>query len=72
MEGSQLIDGKFQPVRDVCTKHAEDVFNSRRGIDTNPMIVQMIHHDKPVNHHYYRSDQWIDQPYKKSPDYAPP
>jgi len=36
------------------------------------MIVQMIHHDEPVNHHYYRSDQWIDQPYKKSPNYAPP
>ncbi len=31
--------------------------------DTNPCIVQMILYRELVPHWYYRSDQWVAQPY---------
>jgi hypothetical protein len=59
----QLVNGKLAEVQEVCIKHAVKTFNERHQQDTNPRIVQMIHHGTPLDHWYYRSDQWIDQPY---------
>jgi hypothetical protein len=58
-----LIDGKMGPVKEPCTTHAMNAFKSRSGTDTNPKIVQMVLYGQPVPHYYYRSDEFIDQPF---------
>lgn len=63
-ETLQLVDGKLVPFREICLVHAEETFKARVNLgDTDPMIVQMIHLGELIPHWYYRSVQWIDQPY---------
>jgi len=72
MSTFKLIEGKLQPSIDICVTHAKNVYRQRKDIDTNPMIVQMINMDRPIPHWYYRSDQWIDQPYYQPSTYLQP
>ena len=63
-EPSQMDDdGKLGPIRDICVIAAQRTFIKRQKVDTNPTIVQMIHQHRLVPHWYYRSEQFIDQPY---------
>ncbi len=55
--------GKLGPLRDVCIVVAERTFIARFGQDTEPTIAQMIVRGEPVPHWYYRSKEWVDQPY---------
>ena len=55
--------GDLEPLEESCVYRAEETFRARSKKDTNPAIVQMILNGKPINHWYYRSDQWIDQPF---------
>jgi hypothetical protein len=57
-------EGNLGPVKDICLVVAERVFRQRWGKDTNPCIVQMILDGRPQQHWYYRSDQWLDQPFE--------
>lgn len=63
--GSSQMDaeGQMGQVQDVCIAAAEKTFRERWGKDTHPQIVQMIVFGEPIAHWYYRSDEWIDQPY---------
>ena len=56
-------DGKLGPVKEACITAAQRVFFTRMKTDTHPVLVQMIHLGELVPHWYYRSDEWIDQPY---------
>lgn len=69
----QLIDGEFVPAQEICLVHAEVTFKERqKNGDTNPLIVQMIHLGQLIDHWYYRSDQWVDQPYFKPSEFLQP
>ena len=60
----QLIRGEFVPFQEICLSHAENTFRVRLAIgDTNPQIVQMKLRGQLIPHWYYRSKQWVDQPY---------
>ena len=72
MDTLQLVGGRFVQCIDICVQHAKKTYLQRRGKDTHPMIVQMIHLGKPIPHWYYRSDQWIDQPYYKPSEFLQP
>jgi hypothetical protein len=61
--GQLREDGTLGPIEEVCILRAEKIFKIRSKLDTNPHIVQMVSREKPIEHWYYRSDQWIDQPY---------
>ena len=58
-------ENKLEPweFRFSCITKAQDTFRQRWKTDTNPQIVQMIHLGKPIDHYYYRSNEWIDQPF---------
>ncbi len=56
-------EGNLGRAKDICVVAAERTFKERWGKDTNPMIVQMIIFGALQDHWYYRSDQWVDQPY---------
>jgi hypothetical protein len=62
-DSGQIIDGKIGPVKEICVDHALATFLERRERDTNPKIVKMLVNGKPISHWYYRSEEWIDQPY---------
>ena len=61
----QLDDrGKLGPVTEACIVRAERTYLARAVNDTNPSIVQMkLRGRELLDHWYYRSDQWVDQPY---------
>ena len=61
--GQQREDGTLGPLEEPCIFRAEKTFKSRSKQDTNPAIVQMVLLGELISHWYYRSDQWIDQPY---------
>jgi hypothetical protein len=56
-------DGKLGPITDICEVAAENYMRERWGMDTHPCIVQMRLRGELVPHWYYRSDQWVAQPY---------
>ncbi len=63
-EAQQLDDkGKLGPIQDICVVAAQRAYLKRRNQDTNPQIVQMVLCGEVIPHWYYRSDEWIDQPY---------
>lgn len=59
----QLIDGKLVNYQVACITQAFRTFAERAGTDQNPNIVQMLALGIPIEHWYYRSEDWIDQPY---------
>jgi len=59
----QFVNGKLQGVIENCVTHACNTYKERKDKDTNPMVVEMVLQGKPIDHFYYRSDQWVDQPY---------
>lgn len=61
--GQLKEDGSLGPLEEACILRAGKTFRNRFKTDTNPSIVRMVVGGKPINHWYYRSDQWIDQPY---------
>lgn len=61
--GQLQEDGTLGPVKEACINRAERIFQLRHKTDTNPKIVQMILRGERIPHWYYRSDEWIDQPY---------
>ncbi len=61
--GQLREDGSLGPMREACILRAERTFKLRWKTDTNPVIAQMILRGEQIPHWYYRSDQWIDQPY---------
>lgn len=56
-------DGKLGPITEPCIIRAERTFFARAVTDTNPTIVQMKLRGSLLDHWYYRSKEWIDQPY---------
>jgi len=70
----QLVNGELiSPPQEICLVCAERVFKERReNGDTNPQIVQMVSGGVPIPHWYYRSDQWIEQPYFKPSEFIQP
>lgn len=58
-----LVNGNLQEIMGNCYSEAEDTFRRRWNLDTNPRIVQMVHQGIPIDHWYYRSNEWISQPY---------
>lgn len=58
-----LVDGDLRELLGGCVSEAQKTFRERWGTDTNPRIVQMVLQGKPIDHWYYRSDQWISQPF---------
>ena len=61
--GQQKEDGTLGPLEEACIFRAEKTFKLRSKQDTNPAIVKMVLLGELINHWYYRSDHWIDQPY---------
>ncbi len=60
----QVIDGKLSDVEEICVVHAARTFRARKSMDTNPQIVRMREGGgQPFAHWYYKSNEWIDQPY---------
>ncbi len=59
----QWVNGEFVPAQEVCLVHAEGTFQRRCKEDTNPRVVQMILRGEKIPHFYYRSEEWVDQPY---------
>lgn len=55
--------GKLGPMMDICEVAAQNTMKERWGKDTDPSIVQMILRKQLVPHWYYRSNEWIAQPY---------
>lgn len=62
-EALQSIDGRLVPVVEVCIEHALKTFMERRLQDAKPVIVRMVLRGHEIKHWYYKSEQWIDQPY---------
>jgi hypothetical protein len=57
-------NNRLGPIRDICVVAAQRAYLERKEADTNPQIVQMVLRGKVlINHWYYRSDQWVEQPY---------
>lgn len=66
LEQPQQIDaqGRLGPIKDgLCVPYAENVFIERFKKDTGQTIVQTILDGVSIPHWYYRSEQWLDQPY---------
>lgn len=59
----RVVDGHLQEIMGTCIDEAVKTFKERWGRDTNPRIVQMIHQGQRIDHWYYRSNEWISQPY---------
>ena len=61
----QIVDGELvSPPTEASLVAAGRVFQERQKKgDTNPQIVQMKLRGKLIDLWYYRSDQWIEQPY---------
>ena len=59
----QVVNGRLSDIESICVTHAIKTFKERRGADTNPQVVQMVHNGDVLDHWYYRSEEWIDQPY---------
>ncbi len=57
----QMENYKLIPIKESCIEVAERVFKERYKTDTNPVVVQMIQDGIPIDHWYYRSNQWIAQ-----------
>jgi len=55
-------EGTLFPFKDSCIKVATETFLAR-STDQNRRIVQMILYGNLIPHWYYRSDQWIYQPF---------
>ena len=55
--------GVLGPITESCISRANKTFISRAATDTDPFIVKMIFAGKEVPHWYYRSNEWIDQPF---------
>ena len=70
----QIVNGELVcPPSEICLTAAGRVFRERQiEDDTNPKIVQMILNGKLIEHWYYRSDQWIEQPYLKMSEFLQP
>ncbi len=62
----QLIDGELRDIKTSCISQAYRTFAERSATDANPRIVQMQINGALVDHWYYRSDNWIDQPFSHS------
>ena len=62
-ETLQSIDGRLEPVIEICMEHALKTLIERRSQDTKPVIVRMVLRGDLIDHWYYMSEQWIDQPY---------
>src|ERR1035437_9921666 len=61
--GQLRENGTLGPIEESCISRAERTFRLRSKTDTNPVIVQMTRGGNPIDHWYYRSDEWIDQPF---------
>lgn len=60
----QLTGGRIDPgFRESCIEVAEGVFAKRAGKDSNPMIARVVRGGERIGHWYYRSDEWIYQPF---------
>lgn len=55
--------GSLGPIRDICVVAAQRTYLKRKNTDKVPEIVQMILRGELIPHWYYRSGEWIDQPY---------
>ena len=53
-------------------RRTRSIMERQENGDTNPLIVQMIHMGRLIDHWYYRSDQWVDQPYFKPSEFLQP
>ncbi|PIN79524.1 hypothetical protein COV16_03755 [Candidatus Woesearchaeota archaeon CG10_big_fil_rev_8_21_14_0_10_34_8] len=62
----QLVGDELVDFIESCINHAYRTYAKRADQDTNPVIARMLVDGKPVDHWYYRSDEWIDQPYELS------
>lgn len=61
---SQLnSEGRLVPWNEICVVAAERIFRERWELDTEQIIAQMIFKGKPIDHWYYRSKEWVEQPY---------
>ena len=63
MQSFQVVNGELRGMQETCVVHAIRTFLARRDVDANPQIVQMVIDTKPIDHWYYRSDSYVDQPY---------
>ena len=72
MTMKQFVDGKLCEITESCVKHAVQTFNARRSQDTDQMIVQMIVRGNKVPHWYYRSNEWVEQPYALREQFVDP
>jgi len=68
----QVQNGELGKVVELCLPHAMKTFEERKSRDTNPRIVQMKAQGEPITPWYYRSDQWIDQPFMLFPLFIKP
>lgn len=68
----QLINGELKAPDELCLGVARRTFAERSETDTNPVIVQMVLQGRPIPHWYYRSDEWVDQPYYKPSEFVQP
>jgi hypothetical protein len=71
---AQQLDrsGNLGPLIETCITHARKTFLTRFSQDTDPTIVQMILYGTEISHWYYRSKEWIDQPYFIPQQILPP
>ena len=74
IEVQQLLEDKYElgPIRDICVVAAQRTYLRRKDTDTNPLIVQMKVHGALISHWYYRSNEWVDQPYFMPRDFVQP
>jgi hypothetical protein len=57
-------EGHLEPWKgEACITTAMRIYSKRKDIDTNSRIVRMVIDGKLVDHWYFRSDQWIEQPF---------
>ena len=57
------LQGRMGPILEACILRAERTFLNRAPADTNPAIVRMVLRGVLIDHWYYRSCEWIEQPY---------
>ena len=72
MTMKQIVDSKLCEITESCIKHAVLTFDARRSHDTNQMIVQMIVRGNKIQHWYYRSNEWVEQPYALREQFVDP
>ncbi len=63
----QLTSEGLMGIKELCIHHALLTYRKRKDTDTEPHIVNMTINGQPIDHWYYRSRQWIDQPYLLGP-----